>query len=51
MCFIILEMFGGPEFAGIVTDEDGENKIFDNKKDAEAEAAECQEGMVIELPD
>ena len=28
---------------------DGNNLVFDNKEDAEAEAADCQDGIVIEL--
>ncbi len=49
MNYIVIEAFGGAESAVIVTDESGENKIFDSKADAEAEAAACQDGIVVEL--
>jgi hypothetical protein len=49
MSYLIIEKFGGAEYAIIVTDEDGRNKVFDEKEDAEAEAADCQDGIVIEL--
>jgi hypothetical protein len=49
MTYIVIEAFGGAEYAIIVTDENGQNKIFDNKADAEAEAADCQDGIVVEL--
>jgi len=47
--FIVLEMHGGPEYAIVVTDEDGNNKVFDNKKDAEVEAMDCQDAIIIEV--
>jgi len=46
---IVLELHGGPEYAAIVTDEDGNNRVFDNREDAEAEADDCQDGLVIDL--
>lgn len=49
MSYIIIETHGGAQYAIIVTDENGENKVFANLQDAEAEAADCQDGMVIEL--
>lgn len=49
MNFIVIETHGGPEYAIIVTDQDGNNLVFDNREDAEAEAADCQDGLVIEL--
>ena len=49
MNFIVIEIFGGPEYAAICTDIDGNNLVFDNREDAEAEAADCQDGIVIEL--
>ena len=49
MSYLVLETFGGAEYAGIVTDENGNNKVFDERADAEAEAADCQDGIVIEL--
>lgn len=47
--YIVLELHGGPQYAGVVTDQDGNNRIFDNRKDAEAEAADCQDGLVVEI--
>jgi len=47
--YIVIETHGGPEYAIIVTDEDGNNKIFDTRSEAEAEAADCQDGVVVEL--
>ncbi|MDB5024567.1 MAG: hypothetical protein JWP78_2322 [Mucilaginibacter sp.] len=49
MNFIVIEMHGGPECAIIVTDQDGNNLVFDNREDAEADAADCQNGFVVEL--
>lgn len=47
MSFIVIEKHGGFEYAGIVIDEHGNNKIFDNYIDAQKEADQCQDGMVI----
>jgi predicted Fe-Mo cluster-binding NifX family protein len=49
MSYIVIETFGGAEYAIIVTDEDGNNKVFENKPDAEAEAADCQDAVIFEL--
>ncbi len=49
MSYIVIETFGGAEYAIIVTDESGENKVFDELASAEFEAADCQDGIVIEL--
>ncbi len=49
MSYIVIETHGGAEAAIIVTDENGNNLVFDNKNEAEEEAAECQDGIVIEL--
>lgn len=46
---IVLELHGGPQYAAIVTDEDGNNRVFDNREDAEAEATDCQDGFVVDL--
>jgi hypothetical protein len=47
--YLELEMHGGAEFAAICTDEDGENLIFSNRRDAEEEASNCQDGLVVEI--
>ncbi|MBB5395151.1 hypothetical protein [Mucilaginibacter sp. AK015] len=49
MNYIVIETFGGAEYASIVTDENGQNKVFDNRTAAEEEAADCQDGIVVEL--
>ena len=48
MSYIVLETHGGPEYATIVTDEDGNNLVFGDKAEAEKEASDCQDGLVIE---
>jgi len=47
--YIVIERFGGADYAAIVTNEDGSNKIFDTYDDALAEANECQDGLVVEI--
>ena len=47
--FIVIECHGGPEYAIIVTDEDGNTKVFDTKEEAQVEADDCQDGRVVEL--
>lgn len=49
MRYIVLETHGGPEYAIVVTDEDGNNKVFGNLEEAQKEADECQEGVVVEV--
>jgi hypothetical protein len=49
MSYIVIETHGGAEYAIIVTDQDGDNLVFENMKDAETEAAECQGGLVVEI--
>lgn len=49
MRYIVLETHGGPEYAIVVMDEDGNNKVFDNLEDARKEADECQAGIVVEI--
>lgn len=51
MKYIVLETHGGAEYAAIVTNEDdGANKVFDTREEAQKEADECQDGVVVELP-
>jgi hypothetical protein len=49
MSYIVIETHSGAEYAIIVTDETGQNKVFDELQEAELEAADCQDGIVIEL--
>jgi hypothetical protein len=47
--YLVLEMHGGAQYAAIVTDEDGNNRVFENREDAGAEAGDCQEGLVVAI--
>lgn len=48
--FIVLELFPDAEQATIVVvPETGWNKIFETEDDAQIEAANCQNGIVIEV--
>ncbi|WP_139112876.1 hypothetical protein [Mucilaginibacter sp. PPCGB 2223] len=47
--YLVLEMHGGPEYAAICTDTDGNTLVFDDRADAEAEASECQDGLIVEI--
>ena len=49
MSFIIIETLGGAEYAISVTDQTGNNLVFDNREDAEAEAADCQIVVIVEV--
>lgn len=49
MCYIIIESFGGAEYAIIAMDEQGNNLVFETREEAEAQATQCQDGIVIEL--
>ncbi len=44
--YIVIERRGCWEYANIVTDENGNNKLFDTLADANREASECQDGIV-----
>ncbi len=47
--YIVIETFD-PYWPCIVSDpETGAPKLFDTKEEAEDEAAECQDGLVVEL--
>lgn len=49
MKYIILETYGGADYAIVVMDEDGNNKVFDSLEEAKKEASECQSGLVVEI--
>lgn len=49
MAFIVIETHGGAEYAAIVTDTDGANKVFDTREEAVTEAADCQVAIIIEI--
>ena len=49
MSYIVIETHGGPEYAIIVTDNEGYNLVFEGRAEAEKEAADCQDGVVVEL--
>ncbi len=45
--YIVIEKHGGWEYATVVTDEEGNNKVFDTLLEATQEAKECQDGVVL----
>jgi hypothetical protein len=47
--FIVIEKHGGAEYAIIVTNEEGENKIFETREEAQIEAEDCQDAIIVEL--
>ena len=49
MSYLILELHGGPGFAAICTDPEGNNLVFEDYAEAEKEAAECQDGRIVEI--
>lgn len=47
MEYIVIEKHGGWQYATIVTDEEGNIKVFDTFEEAEREAFDCQDGLVV----
>ena len=47
--YIVIEKFGGAEYATIVTDFEGNNKIFDTREEAQTEADDCQDAIVVPI--
>jgi hypothetical protein len=38
-----------PEYAIIITDTNGNNLVFETQEEAEKEAEDCQDGLIVEL--
>jgi hypothetical protein len=49
MSYIIIETHGGPEYAIIVIDTEGNNLVFDTLEKTENEAEDCQDAVVVEI--
>jgi hypothetical protein len=49
MSYIVIEVFEGTEYATICMDEKGNNLVFHKKEEAEKEAGDCQEGLILEI--
>ncbi|HTD98363.1 MAG TPA: hypothetical protein VK668_03720 [Mucilaginibacter sp.] len=49
MSYIIIETHGGPQYAIVVTDTDGNNLVFETLEEAETEASDCQDAIIIEI--
>lgn len=49
MSYIVIELFGGAAYASIVTDENGNNQVFETFDEAEKEASDCQNGLIVEI--
>jgi hypothetical protein len=49
MSYILLELHGGAEYAAIVTDQDGNNLVFENYAHAGTEASDCQHGLIVQI--
>jgi hypothetical protein len=47
--YIVLETHGGPEYTIVCMDESGNNLVFETREEAETEAADCQDGIVVEI--
>ena len=48
MSFLIIELHGGAEYAAICTDQEGNNLVFEDYAEAEREAADCPDGIIVE---
>lgn len=45
--YIVIEKLGGLEYAAIITDENGNNKVFNTIEEAQIEADECQDAIIV----
>jgi hypothetical protein len=49
MSYIVIEKFGGPQYSIIVTDVDGFTMVFESEKEAQREADDCQDAIIVEI--
>ena len=49
MLYIVIERNGDPSTAYIITDESGNNKVFQTREAAEEELWDCHDGVVVLL--
>lgn len=48
--WIVIETYGGPEYAIVCTNEDGYNLLFSTEEEAKYYADnECQDGRILEI--
>ena len=47
--YIVIELHGGPEYATICTDKEGNNLVFELEKSAGKYAEYCQDAIVVEV--
>ena len=47
--FIVIEIHLGLEYATFCLDEEGKNQVFETREQAQAEADECLDAIVVEL--
>ena len=45
--YIVIEAHGGLQYAGIVLDEEGNNKVFNTIEEASQEKELCQDGIIV----
>lgn len=48
MGFIVIETYGGAEYAIVVTDTNGNNKVFDTRAEADNEVTDYHDGLVVD---
>lgn len=47
--YIVIEKYGGPKYAYIIMDEEGNNMLFDTFHEATIGAEQCQDAIVVKL--
>jgi len=45
--FIVIELHGGPEYATICMNENGENLVFDDYESAKEYSENCQDPLIV----